>query len=136
MPKFLDAPSWYNSNGALVSRPYQTIVLFGYQSVSYVLFTITFQPYAYSPAGTGRTARVADWTAKYSSFPRMMGICLSTLSNDEAMTKEKWGMWGDIQPNSVAVRRMEGSREHEVLNVSASDVYLWACYSLDMTDYD
>ena len=135
MPKFLDAPSWYNSNGVLVSRPYQTIVLFGYQSVSYVLSTITFQSYASSDVGIGRGDKVAEWTAKYSSFPRMMGVCLSNLNNSETTTKEKWGMWGEIQPNSVAVRRIEGSQEHLVFNASASDVYLWACYSMPVGDF-
>ena len=78
---------------------------------------------------------VADWTAKYSSFPRMMGACFSNLNNSETTTKEKWGMWGEIQPNSVIVRRIEGSQEHLVFNVPASEVYLWACYSCPVGDF-
>ena len=135
MPRFLDAPSWYNSNGDLVSRVYQTVVLFGYQSVSYVLFTITSQSYASADVGVGRAAHVADWTAKFSYFPRMMGMCLSNLNTNEETLKNGWGMWGEIQPSSVAVRRIEGSQEHDVFNVSASEVYLWGCYSLPMSDF-
>lgn len=133
MPKFLDAPSWYNSNGALVSKLHQTVVLFGYQSVSYALFTVTSQSYASTGLEHGDT--VADWVAKFPNFPRMMGMCLSNINNDEEVFKNGWGMWGEIQSNSVAVRRIQGSQEYEVFNVPASEVYLWNCYSLPMSDF-
>ena len=135
MPKFLDAPSWYNSNGALVSKLHQTIVLFGYQSVSCALFTVTSQSYASSDVGIGRGDYVSDWTAKFPNFPRMMGICLSNINNTEETFKNGWGMWGEIQSSAVAVRRIEGSQEHIVFNASASEVHIWGCYSLPMSDF-